>query len=131
MFFDDMLSSFFEWLGYNLPAILVLIVAICTIHAQWHRHPPAARWALLAFIWILGTYFLNTFWGTIGVFLVFGPGRMLEREAPILLTLSCFEGLGYIFILLALNAACKPYRPRTYFDEFPEDEPPPGTWKKD
>ena len=43
------------------------------------------------------------------------------------MTLSCFEGLAYVFFMLAINAARYPYRPPHFYDQFTEDDDRPRT----
>lgn len=114
---------FLELLGINLPALIVLVLAMVVTLSQWRRHPPAARWAMLGFAWMFCIYLLAILWHSFLSHMVLGLPRAFEDEAPYLMGLSCCEGLGYLFLLLALNAARTPYRPRLYLDDFDDDLP--------
>ncbi|HZZ77956.1 MAG TPA: hypothetical protein VFE62_05540 [Gemmataceae bacterium] len=113
-----LLEDLIEVLGCNMPALIMLIVGMSVTWTNWNRHPPAARWAMLAFIWLFCTDVGSILWMRMGIVVVFpniaphGPEEVLSMAI-----LSCCEATGYIFFLLALNAVRKPHRPRTDYDE--------------
>jgi hypothetical protein len=116
---DLLIADFFEVLGCNMPALLMLVVAMGVIFGNRQRHPVAARWAMLGFGWLLCTDIVGLAWLHFGIFMAF-PGVALDdpEEVLSLAACSCCEGLGYLFLLLALKAAFTPYRPRPTYDEF-------------
>jgi hypothetical protein len=122
---DFLLVQFREMLGRNLPAVVVLLVCAVATLVQWRRHPPSARWAFFAFVWFLVTDLLAIFWFSIGAILLLHDNpQAREQEALGTVALSFMEAFGYLFFLAALNAARTPYRPRDYFNDFPEDDLP-------
>ena len=125
MNFDALIPVFFKTLVYNLPAMLAMIVGMVWVNMSWQRHPPAARWAMLAFAWMFITYILAICWHSFGILFLLRNNLPLEEQTPYLMALSCFEALSYLFFILALNAARYPYRPPQYYDHFAEDEEPP------
>jgi hypothetical protein len=112
---DDYLTA----LGCNMPALIMLIVGMCVTWIKRQRHPPAARWAMLAFVWLFVTDVTAITWMRVGLQQVF-PNILPNDPVEILsmVVLSCCEATGYIFFLLALTALRKPHRPRTPYDEF-------------
>lgn len=120
---DILISDCFESLGCNMPALIMLVIGLAATYANRQRHPRAARWAMLAFAWFIGTDLIAIVWQRAGILLFF-PNIMPNDPEELLsmLVLSTFEGLGYLFVLLALNAARMPHRPRTVYDEFSDDE---------
>jgi hypothetical protein len=122
---DFMLAEFIGRLKRNSPALIVLVLCAMMTLAQWRRHPRAAFRAALAFAWFLGTDLLALAWYTSGIFFVLAEiPHVKEVEAFGETTLSCLEALGYVFVLLALNAARTPYRPPEYYDLGDDDERP-------
>jgi hypothetical protein len=119
--------GFFKNVGTNLPAMIVMIIAMGWTHATWHRHPRAARWAMLALVWMFITYLLAICWYSFGILFLLHNNLPLDDQTPYLMALSCCEGLGYVFFMLALNAARYPYRPPQYYDQFTEDDDRPRT----
>jgi hypothetical protein len=112
---DDYLTT----LGCNMPALIMLIVGMCVTWINRHRHPPAARWAMLAFVWLFLTDFVAITWMRVGILLAFPNLGPNDFELVLsMAVLSCCEATGYIFFLLALTALRKPHRPRTPYDEF-------------
>jgi hypothetical protein len=122
---DVLFNEFYKLLVYNLPAMVVIVAGIIWVNMSWQRHPPAARWAMLAFVWMLITYLLAICWHSFGILFLLRNNLPLDEQTPYLMTLSCFEALSYVFFMLALNAARYPYRPPQYYDHFAEDEEPP------
>jgi hypothetical protein len=120
-------SVFLQNLGYNLPAMIVMVVGMVWTRATWQRHPPAARWAMTAFVWMFITYVLAIIWQSFGIMFLAQNNLPLDEQTPYLTALSCCEALGYVFFLLALNAARYPYRPPHFYDQFTEDDDPPRT----
>ncbi len=116
---DLLIADLFELLGCDMPALIMLMIGMIVTYANRHRHPKAARWALLGFAWHFGTDIAAIAWMRFGIFIVF-PGVMHDdpEEVFSMVALSCSEGLGYLFFLLALNAAFTPHRPRGAYDEF-------------
>lgn len=122
---DLLLTVFFETLGINLPAQLVLLVGISVTYSNWHRHPIVARWAMLAFVSRLANDLLAISWHTYAQ--VFRPPWLGDYYFASLFALSCGEAIGYVLFLAALNAARTPYRPARFFDDDTDDEPRPPT----
>ncbi|MBI3823685.1 MAG: hypothetical protein HY289_13530 [Planctomycetes bacterium] len=118
---DELLHSLLRNLGYNLPALIALIVGMVVTQAAWHRHPPAARWAMLAFVWMFISYLLAICWYSFGILLILDLD--IVDQGPILMVLSCCEALGYIFFIIALNTARTPYRQPSVYDQFRDDDP--------
>ena len=111
---DMLIANFFEVLGCDMPALVMLVVGMGVIYANWQRHPKAACWAILGFGWLLCTDVVGIAWLQFGIHVVF-PGD--PEEVLSLATFSCCEALGYLFFLLALTAAFTPHRPRGTYDE--------------
>jgi hypothetical protein len=107
----------------NGPALLMLIIAMIVTYSNWQRHPAAARWAFTGFAWLFAVDVIAIVWHRVGIILVFpnvvGPND--PEEIGSMVVLSCGEALGYVFFLLALNAARTPYRPRSTYDEHDDD----------
>jgi hypothetical protein len=122
---DVLINLFIRNLTNNLPAMIVMVVGIVWTYSNWHRHPPAARWAMLAFVWMLFTNLLAITWYSFGILLLLHLEMGFDRQWPFLVTLSCFEGLAYIFFMRAIGAAWMPYRPPSFYDQFNEDEDRP------
>jgi hypothetical protein len=119
-------SIFLQHLGYNLPAMIVMVVGMVWTHTTWQRHPPAARWAITAFVWLFITYVLAIIWYSFGSMFL-AQNNLPPDQTPYLTALSCCEALAYVFFMLALNAARYPYRPPHYYDQFTEDDDPART----
>jgi hypothetical protein len=120
---EFLLADFFEGLGCNLPALIMLVVGMAVTYSNWQRHPAAARWAMLGFGWLFVTEIASIAWQRIGIELVFPNFIPNDPEEILTLTVvSCCKGLGYLFFLLALNAARTPYRPRSAYDEIGDDD---------
>ena len=115
---DVILEVFFELLGINLPAMIALIIGMVVTLAHWRRHPPAARWAMLGFVWMFVTYLLAIAWHSYLVHVVVPGPRQFEDEAPYLMGLSCLEALGFGFFMLALNAAAHAVSAEPLFRRF-------------
>ena len=124
---DALTSVFIRHLNYNLPAMIVMISGLVWTIMSWRRHPPAARWALAAFIWMLITYLLAICWYSFGILFLLHNELPLNEQTVYIMALSCCEGVGYLLFILALNSARYPYRPPQYYDHFPEDDEPPRT----
>jgi hypothetical protein len=116
---DMLLADFFEVLGCSMPALIMLVVGMGVTYSNRQRHPAAARWAMFGFAWLFGTDIVAIAWQRVGI-LVFFPNVLPNDPEEVLsmTVLSCSEGLGYLFLLLALNAARTPHRPRSAYDEF-------------
>jgi hypothetical protein len=115
---DMLLADFFEVLGCNMPALIMLVVGMGVTYSNWQRHPAAARWAMLGFGWLFCTDIAAIAWHRIGLLLIFPNVLPNDPEEVLSMTvLSCCEGLGYLFLLLALNAVRTPHRPRSAYDE--------------
>ncbi len=116
---DFLLADFLEALGCNLPALIMLVVGMAVTYSNWQRHPAAARWAMLGFAWLFCNDIAAIAWMRIGIQIVFPNIMPNDPEEVLSMTvLSCGEGVGYFFLLLALNAARTPHRPRSAYDEF-------------
>src|SRR5215470_16666003 len=103
------LNDFLEVLGCNMPALIMLVIGMGVTWMNWQRHPRVARWAMLAFVWLLFTDLAAIFWMRVGILLFFpNIGPRDPEEVFSMSILSSFEALGYVFFLLALNAARKP-----------------------
>jgi hypothetical protein len=115
---DFLLADFFEGLGCNLPALIMLVVGMAVTYSNWQRHPAAARWAMLGFAWLLVIEIASTAWQRFGMEFVF-PNLLPNDPEEVLSTtvLSCCRALGYFCFLLAVNAARAPQRPRSAYDE--------------
>ena len=122
MNFDFFYASFLKQLTINLPALILLIVCAALTFTFWQRHPPAARRLMFALIWMIGADLLAIAWHSFGFFLMF-PDRHRGDETPFLLSLSAMEGLGYVWFLLAVNAARVPYRSDSFYDDEFSHEP--------
>lgn len=117
-----MLDSFLRTLSYNVPAMMAIVAGMVWTYSNWHQHPPAARWAMFAFVWMFITYLLAIFWYSIGIVIFLQNNFGFDDQQPILMTLSSFEAFGYLLFMIALNAARYPYRPRSFYDDIVEDE---------
>jgi hypothetical protein len=107
----------------NIPALITLLVAIIVTVANWRLHPPAARWALLAFVWMFITYIISIVWRTIGRDIFFGANfGPSPEEIFSLVVISVFESLAYFFILIAMNVSRTPYRSRQFYEEEDRDD---------
>src|SRR5437016_4846472 len=112
MNFDFFLQRFLVRLVRNLPALIALVLCAAMMLSQWRRHPRSAFRAALAFGWFLFADLLALFWYTIGIRLLeaeFGHDQEVESYSETVL--SCLEAVGYVLVVLALNAARVPYRP--------------------
>lgn len=117
-------AFFLLTLGYNLPAMIALVVGMTWTRATWQRHPPAARWAVTAFVWMFITDVAAITWYSFGsIFLE--QNNLPPDQIPYLTALSCCEALGYVFFMLALNAARYPYRPSEYYEDLGDDNERP------
>ncbi len=116
---DMLIADFFEVLGCNMPALLMLVVGMVVTFANRQRHPKAARWAMLGFGWLFCTDIAAIAWQRVGILILF-PNVLPDDPEEVLsmAALSCCEGLGYVFFLLALMAAFTPHRARGAYDEF-------------
>jgi hypothetical protein len=113
MIFEDFVLELFV----NLPALLTLAGCMIFTLASRHRHPPAARWALLGFGWLFITDITAILWRTVGIGLVLPNLPPLDLEEVLsLIVLSIFESAAYLFLAIALFVARTPYRPRHYYD---------------
>lgn len=122
---DFFYARFLNLITINLPALIGLVLCSALTWIYWHRHPPAARRLLFALIWMIVTDLLAICWHSFGIFLVFRDLRHAD-ETPWLLVLSGMEGLGYVWFLLAVNAARMPYRaPHSYYDDDVDVDPRP------
>ncbi|MSQ95967.1 MAG: hypothetical protein EXR98_15625 [Gemmataceae bacterium] len=126
---DVLFAHFREMLGRNLPALLVLVICALVTLVQWRRHPPAARWAFVGFVWFIITYLVIIAWSTIGRHIILAGAEDPEAEEQLYaMALSCIEGLGYLLLLGAVNAARTPDRPSHFYDDHTdEDSPPPAS----
>ena len=120
---DFFIARFFEVLLINLPALILIVLCTAMTITLARRHPPAARWMLFAFVWVLITYALALLWHSWLIFLVVPRDRFPQGQIPYLWVLSTMEGLGYVFFLLAVNRARVPYRPADYYDDHVDDDP--------
>ena len=125
MNFDALTPIFLKTLGFNLPAMIAMIVGMVWTYATWQRHPPAARWATIAFVWMFITYVLAICWQTFGPMFLLQNNLPIAEQTPYLLALSCCEALGYFFFMVALNAARYPYRPPQFYEHFSAEDDPP------
>src|SRR5947209_8488838 len=96
---NEVIPVVIRLLEYNLPAMVAMIAGMVWTNATWHRHPPAARWTMLAFVWMFFTYLLAIGWHTFGVWLLL-HNNLLDDETPYLMALSCCEALGYVFFMV-------------------------------
>jgi hypothetical protein len=124
MNFDARIPVFFTLLGYNLPAMIVIIIGMVWTHMTWQRHPPAARWTMIAFVWTFITYVLAILWHSFGILFLL-HNELPIVETPYILALSGCEALGYFLFMVAFNTARYPYRPPQYYDHFAEDDDRP------
>ena len=124
---NQFLPYFVHLLGVNLPALIVLILCAMLTIANWRRHPPSARWALVAIVWLVFTYLLAITFYTFGSLVIMDGGQG-SSQTPYILALSCCEGLGYVFFMFAINAARTPYRPPQFYDDLDSTDaaPPPS-----
>jgi hypothetical protein len=122
---DFVVVHFLELAVRNLPALVMLAICAIVTWSQRQRHPTSARWAFFAFAWFLAVDFIIIGWYSIRIFVLANDAHAEITDLISGMVLSCMEALGFLFFFLAVNAARTPYRPRTFFDDFGDDDPPP------
>ncbi|MBM3993110.1 MAG: hypothetical protein FJ303_02980 [Planctomycetes bacterium] len=124
---DPLFTLFLEIAGVNVPTMVMLVIAMVITYSNRFRHPDVARWAMFGFATHFGTACLRILLVTIG-FPILGAWFpwILSYRLEILFGTSCLQAVGYIFLLIALNAARSPYHPSQFYDDFEEDKPPPA-----
>lgn len=120
MLLDFLTPEFLAIVGYNLPALITMVIGMVLATTMRQRHPGAARWTQLGFAWLFGSAIVSIAWHTIGV-----PHLIPNDVGTEFLTyvaLSFVESFGYVCFLIALSAASRPYRPRAYLDDFADED---------